>query len=356
MSEREAPPLRVIYWYLTGGCNLRCRHCWIDPAFGEGGRHRPWAALRPVIEEARTLGLVEVKLTGGEPLLHPEFGRILADLQAMGLTIRVETNGTLLGTAEARALRAAGADVSLSIDAPSATLHDDLRGVPGAFEGALRGARHLRAAGLPFQMIACLYRANAGLVGELADLAAGLGACSVKLNPITGDGRSGAMAAGGELLTVAEVLALYRQLAGRAEGPVRILFDVPPAFKPLSAIRRDGLGTCGILTILGLLHDGRAGLCGIGEHVPALDFGSLLAPGAVRRVWEGNETLLALRRDLPGRLGGVCGRCLWRNYCLGKCVAHNFTQAGDLLAGHPFCEEALAAGLFPAGRLVEHRF
>ncbi len=104
-----------------------------------------------------------------------------------------------------------------------------------------------------------------------------------------------------------------------------------------------------------MLHDGRAGLCGIGEHVKELDFGSLLEPGAVRRVWEQNVTLQAIRENVPRRLKGICGRCMFRNYCLGKCVANTFTSTGDLFEGFPFCEQAYAEGLFPENRLVEFR-
>lgn len=59
----------------------------------------------------------------------------------------------------------------------------------------------------------------------------------------------------------------------------------------------------------------------------------------------------ALREGLPLRLGGVCGRCLMKGRCLGMCVAQNYYGAGSLWAPHWFCEQAEAAGLFPASRL-----
>ena len=68
------PTLRTIYFYLTDGCNLRCRHCWIDPMYRnkeDGHSFLPFDLFVSIIKEAKELGLKGVKLTGGEPLLHP---------------------------------------------------------------------------------------------------------------------------------------------------------------------------------------------------------------------------------------------------------------------------------------------
>ena len=66
------PPLRSFYLYLTSGCNLMCRHCWIKPHF-INGKPDPKECIDPdmlfdAAREAKTLGLCGAKLTGGEPL------------------------------------------------------------------------------------------------------------------------------------------------------------------------------------------------------------------------------------------------------------------------------------------------
>ncbi|HNX51405.1 MAG TPA: radical SAM protein, partial [Thermoanaerobaculaceae bacterium] len=83
-ERRPVPPLHTIYFYVTGSCNLRCRHCWIDPVT-ESQRstlHLPWRELKPIFEEARALGLSSVKLTGGEPFLHPAMPQIANNTKA----------------------------------------------------------------------------------------------------------------------------------------------------------------------------------------------------------------------------------------------------------------------------------
>lgn len=350
------PPLREIYLYITGSCNLNCRHCWIDPVFsGKIEKYLPWSDLKGILEEAQDIGLGAVKVTGGEPFLHPQMVEILYGIKAMGLGLRMETNGTLIGPREARALKDNEVSFSISIDGPDAELHDDLRGVKGSFKRTLKGTEHIRAEGLSFQVIMSLHRGNLHGLVDMVDFVQDLGATSLKINPITLSGRADEMKERGELLTVAETLDAYHALKQHpsVQDGFLLAFDVPPAFVDFHEIGQRGFGTCGILGILGVLHDGRAGLCGIGEHVKELDFGSLLEPGAVRRIWEETETLHQIRERVPTGLKGICSRCMMRNYCLGKCVANTFTTTGDLFEGFPFCEQAFSEGLFPENRLVE---
>jgi SynChlorMet cassette radical SAM/SPASM protein ScmF len=351
----RTPPLRSIYLYLTGSCNLNCRHCWIDPAFETGpGKYLPWSDLKGILEQARDLGLRHVKVTGGEPFLHPEICEILPAMKAMDLDLGMETNGTLIKEKEARALKEAKVRFSVSLDGPSAEVHEALRGVKGCFEKTLQGIEALRREGLRFQIIFCLYRKNQEFLPAMVSFARDLGAHSLKINPITGMARSDKMKEAGELLSVTEVLALHGRLAGQGAGQngFRVILDVPAAFQSLREISSHGLCSCGVLNMLGVLHNGRAGLCGIGEHVKALDFGNLLDLG-VRRVWEENEVLLSLRQNVPQNLSGICGRCMLKRYCLGKCLAQTYCETGDLFQGYPFCEDAFRNRLFPETRLAD---
>jgi MoaA/NifB/PqqE/SkfB family radical SAM enzyme len=184
------PPLNQIYLYVTGSCNLNCRHCYIEPAFGSKvKKYLPWSTLKPVFEEAQTLGLSRVKITGGEPFLHPEMCDILYELDAMGLTTWMETNGTLIGKREAKALKETNTQFSISIDGSTAEMHDDLRAVKGSFKRTMTGIEYAREEGLSFQIITCLHRKNRETLPDMVTLAQLLGANSLKVNPITDDGR-----------------------------------------------------------------------------------------------------------------------------------------------------------------------
>src|SRR6056297_3170435 len=92
------PPLNQLYVYLTDGCNLACRHCWIAPTFDGQGGHSSFLSVdqfTAIVEEALELGLTAVKLTGGEPLLHPDFSELVRIIGEKKLQLNVETNGLL---------------------------------------------------------------------------------------------------------------------------------------------------------------------------------------------------------------------------------------------------------------------
>ena len=134
---------------------------------------------------------------------------------------------------------------------------------------------------------------------------------------------------------------------------MQLFFDYPLAFRPLSRIASgDGCDTCGILGILGVIPTGRYALCGIGEHVPELIFGTV-GEDQLETVWLESQILKELRAGMPSKLVGVCARCLMKNRCLGSCVAQNYYETGNLWAPFWFCQQAEEVDLFPESRLVK---
>ena len=77
---------------------MACRHCWLAPGFDADGRTYPTLPVElfeAAIREAKPLGLNGVKLTGGEPILHPQFTRLLEIVRREDLNLTIETNGVL---------------------------------------------------------------------------------------------------------------------------------------------------------------------------------------------------------------------------------------------------------------------
>ena len=236
------PPLRAFYLYLTAGCNLACRHCWIVPRYVDGapdpGEVIDVDALRAAVAEARPLGLANCKLTGGEPTLHPRFREIVDFLSGEGLGLDMETNGTLLTAELARHLKDESnvGFISVSLDAPTAAEHDAFRGVPGAYDGALRGLGHLVEAGYEnVQLIMSVWRGNRDQVEAVVRLAEERGAASVKLNPVTATGRGVALHERGDGLGLDETLALARHVDEevRPGAKVGVVLNLPPALVPV---------------------------------------------------------------------------------------------------------------------------
>lgn len=354
----DVPPLHMLYVYVTDQCNCRCRHCWIMPAEEVPGAPRNYldcALFEQAVIEAKPLGLQTVKWTGGEPTIHPELPRLLEIQREHGVRGVMETNGMEMTAALAATMQECGVGfVSVSLDGPTAELHDFVRGVPGAFERTLRGIRHLVDAGYRPQLIMSLLRQNVSSLDALLNLAEELGAGSVKLNVIQPSSRGLAMHEHDEAVSVPEVLEIRRRLQNE-QRPVTIFVDVPLAFRPICRLLHGDASVCGLKTSLGLLASGEYALCGVGTMEDELVFGRVGADALVK-LWQAHPGLQRLRADIPDHLEGVCGRCIMAPACLGSCVAQNYMRSRSLTGPHWFCEAAEQGGVFPASRLYEKPF
>jgi SynChlorMet cassette radical SAM/SPASM protein ScmF len=359
-TEKHKYPLDTIYVYLTGGCNLRCRHCWIDPKHQTGDRSYPALdpdLFRSIIEQAKPLGTTGVKLTGGEPLLHPQIKDILEHISAENLCLSVETNA-LLCTPELVGKMAACKNpfVAVSLDGAEAETHEWVRGVDGCFEAALEGMRNLVKVGLRPQIIMTIMHRNKEQMGAVVRLAESLGVGSVKFNILQPIARGERMHKAGEFLAIEELVSLGKWVENvlSSSTKLRLYYSQPMAFQSLAKMFSDHSGgspICRILRILGVLSNGSYALCGIGETVPELVFG-YAATDRLEDVWNNNPVYLELREGIPHRFEGICGECLMRGLCLGSCVAQNYYRSKNFWAGNWFCEEARKHGLFPETRII----
>jgi SynChlorMet cassette radical SAM/SPASM protein ScmF len=361
LLERSALnyPLGCIYFYLTEGCNLACRHCWIQPKFQNGERVYPsldFGLFKSIIAQAKPMGLNSVKLTGGEPLLHPQIGELLDHIKKEELRLTIETNGVLCTPDLAQQIATCmNPFVSVSIDGADAETHEWVRGVAGSFQQAIDGVRNLVDAGIHPQIIMTIMRRNCKQMEGVVRLAEGLQANSVKFNIVQPAARGEKMHEAGEVLTIEELVETGRWVENElsAKTPLTLYYSHPAAFRPMSKMfgeKGSGCGVCGVLGILGVLGNGSYALCGIGETVPELVFGHA-AKDRLADIWEESTVLKELREGLPHRFEGVCGGCVMRSICLGSCVAQNYYSTKSLWAGYWYCEQAKRLGLFPGTRV-----
>ncbi len=359
-TEEQEYRLNQIYFYLTEGCNLRCRHCWIVPKYQSGDKSFPALELelfRSIIQQAKPLGLSSVKLTGGEPLLHPNIHEILDVIRSEELRLTVETNGVLCTPELAEKIKATCENpfVSVSIDGADAETHEWVRGVEGCFEAALDGIRNLVNAGFRPQIIMSLMKRNKDQIEPVVRMAESLGAGSVKFNLVQPTARGETMHEAGETLSIQKLVELGRWIEDTLSKStkLRLIYSHPAAFKPLSKMfgnDGDGCGVCGIFGILGVLGNGSYALCGIGETVPEMVFGHA-AKDRLEVVWKNTRILKEIREGLPKRLEGICGDCMMMGICLGSCIAQNYYRSKNLWASFWYCEETRKANLFPETRI-----
>ncbi len=357
-KKRVKYPLRTIYFYLTEGCNLRCRHCWIQPKYQNKEFLYPSLDLKvfkDIIEQALPIGLSSVKLTGGEPLLHPDIHKIIDHLRTLDLRVIMETNGVLCTPEIARKLKKCKYPfISVSLDGTDAKTNDWVRGVEGSFDQAVKGIQNLVKAEHKPQIIMTLMRRNKDQVEDMLRLAESLDVGSVKYNILQPMARGKKMHKEGEALDIEELIELGKWVEHTLSPStnIRLHYSHPPAFRSLGNMfgrSGDGCSVCGIFHILGVLSDGSYALCGIGETVPEFVFGNA-SKDRLEDIWKNSPVLKEIREKMPERLKGICHDCLMKNSCLGNCVAQNYYLSKDLLAPYWFCEEAEKRNLFPETR------
>lgn len=176
-SDLSAP--LYIAWQLTNECNLACLHC-----IEESG---PGKAFRDELNPAQIFGILEqfsdeevpyLSLSGGEPMLHPLFFDMAAQVCAGSGQLKIETNGHFLSTANCARLSDIGVKaVQVSLDGASRATFNRMR-VRGDFDVAIDGVRALRKAGVPIEINFSPTCFNVHEIGAAVDLAYELGAGS----------------------------------------------------------------------------------------------------------------------------------------------------------------------------------
>ena len=136
---------------LTYRCNCNCRHCWLRlPANdGAGKRELSFDEISGLVDGARALGCRSWLISGGEPMLRPDFADIFDRLTRRSLPYSLNTNGTLMTPTIARLLKRKGAKM-VALYGATAETHDHITRTPGSFAAAMQGLAYLREAGAGF--------------------------------------------------------------------------------------------------------------------------------------------------------------------------------------------------------------
>ncbi len=176
MTDSHGRTIRDLQISITDRCNFRCVYC-MEPGvrFAERESLLSTSEIIRVARIAESLGVRKVRLTGGEPTLHPELTDIIAGLRtATGVEIAMITNASLLTREALREWKAAGlARVTISIDSLRKDRFARLTRSTSSPADVLAGVEAAIAAGLtPLKLNAVLIRGyNHDEAGDLAALA-----------------------------------------------------------------------------------------------------------------------------------------------------------------------------------------
>jgi len=173
-------PLYLVH-ALTARCNARCGFCAWNPDFYDPRDQLSTEEIEQLYTDARHAGFLGLSVWGGEPLLHPDFDRLVAHAKNLGLTTNMVTNGFLLE----RKMDAVLSHVDrlcISVDHPSSK-HDEMRGIRGLFDRIVESVREVRRRdpAKPIVFICTLQKANVDseTIREMAELIRSLGVLGI---------------------------------------------------------------------------------------------------------------------------------------------------------------------------------
>lgn len=353
---------RLIFWELTQGCNLACQHCRAEAqperADDELSTEECLAIVDDITKDYRPVLI----LTGGEPLYRPDLFEIAQYAHNKGARVCLASNGTLITDDLAQRMKQVGVQrVAISLDGATPDVHDSFRGIPGAWEGALRGAECVMRAGIEVQFNITVAQHNKHQIPAIIHLAEERGAAACHLFVLVPVG-CGVQIAGREMLPADEVEAMLEWLYSVSEHSlIEVRATCAPQYHRImrqqggaGAIQRARASAEAALGNRGGHPHGMpgnraagskgclagSGVCFISHNGTVQPCGYLPVPaGNLRQqsfkdVWENSELFRQLRD--PDLLSGKCGECEYKVSCSG-CRARAFYEHGDLLAEEPYC-------------------
>jgi len=327
---------------LTYRCPLRCVYCSNPLDYGQHREELDTETWLRVLREAEDLGVVQLNLTGGEPLVRDDLETLVAEARRLDLYTNLITSGIPLRRERLARFRELGLDnVQLSIQDTEAIGADRIAG-RRAFERKLTIAAWVKELGFPLTLNTVLHRENLDHVADIVALAEQLDADRLELANTQYLGW--ALPNRATLLPTQAQLARAREVAGKARrrlrGRMEVLFVTPDYYTDLPKACMDGWGRRFIV----LSPDGLALPCHAAHTLPGLRFESV-RERSLGDIWRDSEGFGAFRGE--SWMPEPCRSCERRGIDFGGCRCQAFHLTGDAAATDPTCR------LSPDHHLIE---
>ncbi|MCW5202372.1 MAG: radical SAM protein [Candidatus Electrothrix communis] len=172
---RERRLLHSVSLELTFQCNLHCYYCYNDRL--KTGNMLSLDQYRVLLRDLAEMQTLFLMLTGGEPMLHPDFFEIGKLAQDLGFVVRVRTNGHILNRDNCTRLREEVAPymIEVSLHGATADVHDRQTRVPGSFDRLLKNLSTAMDVGLRCSVVTTPTAWNEHQIEEMLALCDALG-------------------------------------------------------------------------------------------------------------------------------------------------------------------------------------
>ncbi|HDZ20998.1 hypothetical protein LCGC14_0254250 [marine sediment metagenome] len=352
-SAAERRP--IVVWNLTRTCNLKCVHCYTDSEATAYSGELSTDEAKAVLDDLAAFEAPAVLFSGGEPLVRKDFFDLAAYARGLGLHVVISTNGTLIDEATAKRFKELQfAYVGISLDSATPAVHDEFRGVAGAFERTRIGMQRCVSIGQKVGLRLTLTRQTCNDLPEVFDFIETESIDRVCFYHLCPAGRGENL----EALELAEARRAMDSIVDSSQAlvdhgkAVEILTvdnhcDGPYLY--LRMLREGHPRAAQVLEMLqwngGARFSSGVGIANIDflGQVHADQFSMFRSFGNVRdrrfsEIWQDtSDPIMAGLKDRLPLLTGRCGTCRFKPICGGSSRARAELSTGDPWAPDPAC-------------------
>jgi radical SAM protein len=345
----------IVIWEVTQACDLACVHCRASAQSRRNPLELSTAESKKLIAEVAALRAPVFVLTGGDPLKRSDIYELVEYATACGVRTSLTPSATPLLTREALVrLRDCGlARLAISLDGPTAEIHDAFRRVPGSYDWTLRAVRWAHEIGLPAQINTTITRHNLGQLDAIIALLETLDMVLWSVFFLVPIGRGQSI----DLISAEEFEQVFEKLYQTSR---RVKFDIKSTeaqhyrrflLQKRTEARRSGHADASMAKVFGAtsadgigraprgINDGKGFvfISHLGEVFPS---GFLpVSAGNMRKhslteLYRHSPLFMALRDS--ANLQGKCGICEFRELCGGS-RSRAYAVTGNMFAEEPNC-------------------
>nr|WP_320193489.1 radical SAM protein [uncultured Desulfobacter sp.] len=328
---------------LTARCNNNCVHCYINREAGDQQAIENELSLdqiKNLTDQAIKMDVLWVLLSGGEPLLRPDFPEIYTYIRTRGILVSLFTNASLISADHIYLFKKyPPRQIEVSVYATTADIHRKVTR-KNTFESTMRGIDRLLSAGLPVTLKSTIIKANLPDFDGIADFCRAKSKQPFRFDPFlqlrADKNPERNMEILAQRLTPAQIVALEKKDPDRRnalEQTCQNLLD-QPRINPDPLFRcQAGINTCAIS------WDGRFQLC------PSLvnpDCTLDLRTNTLAHAWNHFTPGIIALSSTGGQYKATCGSCDLHDIC-SWCPAHADLETNRLDGHIPyFCDVAKA--------------
>lgn len=341
MKTKVLCEMTSLSFMITNRCNLNCSFCSRNAKKENELFMQPEFIKEQIASALEWAPLKTINLSGGEPFMHPQIEEIVAIIKNFGLDIRINTNGLLLNSKVLDLIDKYGIKMfTISLDSSDPKIHDEIRGMKGAFDKTVKNISKLVERGCKVFVKATVTKENVNSILDLMKFVENIGVYGFSYSRTIPIGRATGLKDDNDnfieqYFNMGKETSEYAKnskLEFLIDDPLRHKFDVriKEYFKTnpdLSKVWGGCTAGCNFLYVL--LNKDVLACTAITKPCGNLNDSTL------KEIWYESKQIEELRtRD---NLKGKCAKCK-NKYICGGCRAYAYATTGDVLGEDGFCK------------------